>query len=208
MNEAFDLFGEKVEVKTTKPQAKQTVKETRKLDRRSIWSGGGYLAAIDGEDDDISLIGTECFTENATIERLEQALHMAPLIKNGVWSYSGTFWDYRITKPVYGDRKFGPFGSILRESTHILVKASAYQVLEQCYTCPESWLPKNAGWLFCKRLRMARPDEDPYELLKAFVAVISQQDFLDASRTGDTLRRVIKRERMRSQRAAEREARD
>jgi hypothetical protein len=109
---------------------------------------------------------------------------------------------------VYGDRKFGPFGSILRESTHILVKASAYQVLEQCYTCPESWLPKNAGWLFCKRLRMARPDEDPYELLKAFVAVISQQDFLDASRTGDTLRRVIKRERMRSQRAAERKARD
>ena len=49
---------------------------------------------------------------------------------------------------------------------------------------------------------MASDNEDPYELLKAFTAVMTQQDFLDASRKGDTVRNLVKRERMREQRAS------
>jgi len=162
---------------------------------------------IEEEDDDCPLTTTESFTENATIERLEQALYMAPMIKGGEWVYDGTFWSYRIVKPMVGARKLGPRGSIMNLATTVMIQASAQKLLDETYNDTGAWLPRYAYWVFCARLRIAQEDEDPYELLKAFTAVLTQQDYLDASRKGECLRRVIKRERMREQRAAKRQKR-
>lgn len=209
MQVLHDLFGNPVEQSTKKPKQPAPAKPsaTAVLDRRQIWSEAGYLAEMAEDIDDISIMSTESYTENATIERLEKALQIAPKLKKGQWVYDGTFWDYKLTKPILGDREFGQHGSILRESTQYLVQASARRVLDESYNDTGAWLPTHASWVFSKRLRMALPKEDPYEILKAFIAVISQQDYLDASRKGESLRRVIKRERMREQRATERENR-
>ncbi len=209
MQAMLDLFGNPVEICNSKQKASTQSKPRAKvvLDRRQIWSDGGLLAEIEEDEDDISIATTESFTENATIERLEQALFMAPKIKNGHWVYDGTFWGYKLVKVVLGTRQFGAHGSLLREGTSCLVLASARKVLEEAYNDTGAWLPRYAIWVLSKRLRMAEPHEDPYELLRAFTAVITQHDYLDASRKGDSLRRVIKRERMREQRAAKRNTR-
>lgn len=202
MQTAFDLFGNIVETpKLSKPKAPAAPKPRAKvmLDRRKIWGEGGYLATL--EDDETSIHTTESFTENATIERLEQALFMSPVIKNGVWVEDGSFYEYRITKPVTGQREFGMKGSLLHDCTEVMMKASAQKVLDESYDDTGAWLPRWAYWLFCYRLRKAGATEDPYELLKAFTAVMTQQDFLDASRKGESLRRVTKRLHMQRKRA-------
>ncbi|MBP5948139.1 hypothetical protein [Pseudomonas sp. P9(2020)] len=201
----FDLFGDAVEViNNSKPTTTQKPRVATKVsfDRRALWTDGGYLGELPEEEDDINIRSTECFTENATIERLEKALFMAPVVKNGEWIYDGVFWAYRVTKRVKGERQFGPTRTILRDATMYLVQASALKVLEASYKEEDAWLPKHAYWVFSSRLRMASDIEDPYELLKAFTAVMTQQDFLDASRKGDTVRNLVKRERMREQRAS------
>lgn len=207
MQVAFDLFGDIVEnTKVSKPKAPAATKPRAKvvLDRRKIWGEGGYLATL--EDDETSIHTTESFTENATIERLEQALYMSPVIRNGVWEEDGPFYKYRITQKVVGTRKFDKKGSIVHFGTEAMMISSARNVLEATYDDTGSWLPRWAYWLFCHRLRIAGEDEDPYELLKAFTAVMTQQDFLDASRKGESLRRVTKRLHMQKKRAKERAA--
>lgn len=202
MQAAFDLFGDIVETQeNSKPKTPATPKPraTAMLDRRKIWGEGGYLATLD--DDDTSIHTTESFTENVTIERLEQAFFMSPVIRNGIWVEDGSFYAYRITKPVNGPREFGNKGSLLHDCTEVMLKASALKVLEESYDDTGSWLPRWAYWLFCYRLRKAGSTEDPYELLKAFTAVMTQQDFLDASRKGESLRRVTKRLHMQKKRA-------
>ena len=194
MQTAFDLFGEVVETpKISKPKAPAAPKPRAKvtLDRRKIWGEGGYLATL--EDDETSIHTTESFTENATIERLEKALYMTPVINNGVWVEDGSFYKYKITQEVKGTRKFGPKSELLHFATECMMTTSARNVLDATYDDTGSWLPRWAYWLFCHRLRIAGDDEDPYELLKAFTAVMTQQDFLDASRKGESLRRVTKR---------------
>lgn len=207
MQPAFDLFGDIVETPTiSKPKAPAAPKPRAKvtLDRRKIWGEGGYLATLD--DDDTSIHTTESFTENATIERLEQALFMSPVIRNGMWVEDGSFYEYRITKPLTGHREFGVKGTLLHDCTEVMIQASAQKVLDESYDDTGAWLPRWAYWLFCYRLRKAGPTEDPYELLKAFTAVLTQQDFLDASRKGDSLRRVTKRLHMQRKRAEARAA--
>lgn len=207
MQPAFDLFGDIVETKEiSKPKAPAMPKPraAATLDRRKIWGEGGYLATLD--DDDTSINTTESFTENATIERLEQALFMSPVIRSGMWVEDGSFYAYRIMKPVMGPRMFGEKGSLLHDCTEMMLKASAQKVLDESYDDTGSWLPRWAYWLFCYRLRKAGPTEDPYELLKAFTAVMTQLDFLDASRKGDSLRRVTKRLHMQKKRAEARAA--
>lgn len=206
MQAAFDLFGDNVETKEiSKPKAPAMPKPraTATLDRRKIWGEGGYLATL---DDDTSINTTESFTENATIERLEQALFMSPVIRSGLWVEDGSFYAYRILMPVMGPRMFGEKGSLLHDCTEMMLKASALKVLDESFDDTGSWLPRWAYWLFCYRLRKAGPTEDPYELLKAFTAVMTQFDYLDASRSGDTLRRLTKRYEMQTKRAEAREA--
>lgn len=205
--QALDLFGSEMEpVEISKPvqPTAPKPKATAMLDRRKIWGEGGYLASI--EDDETSIHTTSSFTENATIERLEKALFMVPVIRNGVWQYDGQFYQYKLTKSVVGARAFGAKGSFLREATMYLIQSSARNVLEEIYTDTGSWLPKWANWLFNYRLRKAGENEDPYELLKAFTAVLTQHDFLDASRKGDSLRTVTKRLHMQQKRAEARAA--
>ncbi|HDS1721538.1 hypothetical protein NPS53_08515 [Pseudomonas putida] len=207
MQAAFDLFGEVVETpKVSKPKAPVATKPRAKvtLDRRKIWGEGGYLATL--EDDETSIHTTESFTENATIERLEKALCMSPVIKNGEWVEDGQFYKYKVTEEVKGERVFGKKGEILHFATQTMMISSAKNVLEATYDDTGSWLPRWSYWLFCHRLRIAGENEDPYELLKAFTAVMTQQDFLDASRKGESLRRVTKRLHMQEKRAKARAA--
>jgi len=202
--EMLDLFGNVIEVKKTqpaKPKTRATKAEKVMLNRRNLWTDGGYLAEIEDEED-TPISTTESYTEDATIQRLEEALYMTPRMRKGEWVYDGVFWDYRITRPLIGKRQFGAHGSLLRESTKYLVQANARKLLDECYVDTGAWLPRYAMWVFEKRLRMALPEEDPYELLKHFTDVISQQDYLDESRRGESIRRAIKRERIREQRAA------
>jgi len=208
MQATIDLFGATVEPKENsnpKSPAEPKPRAKTSLDRRKIWGHGGYLATLE-DDDTISILGTESFTENATIERLEQAVFMAPVIRNGKWVEDGMFYSYRITKPVTGPREFGTRGSLLHDCTLMMLQASAQKVLDETFDDTGSWLPRWAYWLFCYRLRKASDTEDPYELLKAFTAVISQHDFLDASRKGESLRRVAKRLHMQRTRAEARAA--
>lgn len=203
MQETFDLFGAIVEPKTiSKPKAALKPRATERLDRRKSWGEGGYLATL--HDDDTSINSTESFTENATIQRLEEAMSMKPVLENGMWVEDGSFFAYTLTKPVTGPRQFGKIGSFLRDATLYMVQSSAVKVLEETYDDTGSWLPRWAYWLFCYRLRKAGDNEDPYELLKAFTAVLTQHDFLDASRKGESLRRVTKRLHMQQKRAAAR----
>jgi len=207
MQAVFDLFGDIVETpKISKPKAPVIPKPRAKvmLDRRKMWGEGGYLTTLD--DDDTSIHTTESFTENATIDRLEQALFMTPVIRNEIWVEDGSFYEYRITKPLIGPRAFGDKGTLLHDCTEVMIKASAQKVLDESYDDTGAWLPRWAYWLFCYRLRKAGPTEDPYELLKAFTAVMTQQDFLDASRKGESLRRVTKRLHMQKKRAEARAA--
>lgn len=209
MQAAFDLFGDPIaepaQISKPKASASDQPRAVIKLDRRKIWGNGGILETLE-DDDTLSILGTESFTENATIERLEQALFMSPVIRNGEWVDDGTFYAYRITKLVTGPRTFGKRGSLLHHCNELMIKESARRVLDETYDDTGSWLPKWALWLFCHRLRKADETEDPYELLKAFTAVMSQHDFLDASRKGESLRRITKRLHMREKRAAQKKA--
>lgn len=203
MQLALDLFGAIVENnEISKPIAAPEPCAAVMLDRRKIWGEGGFLATL--EDDQTSIHTTESFVENATIERLENALFMTPLIKDGVWAEDGSFFAYTLTKPVTGQRQFGQRGSFLRDATLYLVQSSAVKVLEETYRDTGSWSPRWAYWLFCYRLRKADDCEDPYELLKAFTEAITLHVPEDASRKGDTLRTVKKRLLMRQKRAAAR----
>lgn len=205
--QALDLFGDAVEIKEhSKPKnpAPAAPRAVVKLNRHKLWGEGGYLSTLD--DDESPDLYPESHTENATIERLEQALFMSPVVRNGDWALDGQFYAYRITKPINGPREFGSRGSILRDATHYMVQTSAKRVLEEAYKYPESWLPRWAYWLFCHRLRKAGDNEDPYALLKAFTAVMTQHDFLDETRSGDTMRKAVKRHRINSHRAELRQA--
>lgn len=85
-----------------------------------------------------------------------------------------------------------------------MLQNSACKVLEELFTDTGSWSPRWAYWLFCYRLRKADDCEDPYELLKLFTQAMSVFDPLDASRKGETLRTLEKRNRMRQKRAESR----
>lgn len=51
------------------------------LDRRKIWGEGGYLATLEDNETSIQTTAQDC--QNATIERLEAALRMRPVIEGG-----------------------------------------------------------------------------------------------------------------------------
>jgi hypothetical protein len=205
MQLAFDLFFDEDEpLEISKPVAPPERSAPLVLNRRKIWGEGGFLSTI--EDDETSIHTTVTSFENPTIERLEEALCMTPLISNGVWAEDGSFYAYTLNQPITGQRQFGKRGSFLRDATLYLIQDSALKVLEELYSDAGSWSPRWAYWLFCYRLRKADECEDPYELLKAFTTAMSFHDPRDPSRKGDTLRTVKKRLRMQQQRAAARAA--
>lgn len=203
MQQITDLFGDLIAQPSSRKPKEHTSKmvvSPLKVDRRTLWGSGSHLSNYE-DDDTRSILGTESFTENSTIERLEAALFMSPVVKKGEWVRDGTFYAYRVTKLVMGPKTCGTKGTMLHDCTMLLIKSSAQKVLDTTFDDTGSWLPKWAYWLFCYRLLKADVSEDPYELLKAFTAVMSQQDFLDASRKGESLRRLTKRFATREKRA-------
>ena len=203
MQICFDFLG--ACAKTTEISLPATAKKPSVpllLNRRKIWGEGGYLASI--EDDETSIHTTVQDCQNETIERLESALRMSPIIDGDVWVEDGSFYAYELIEPVVGQRQFGAKGSLLRDATMYMLQTSAMNVLDGLFIDTGSWSPRWAYWLFCYRLRKAGDCEDPYELLKLFTEAISFFDPQDASRKGETLRTLEKRERMRRVRAGAR----
>lgn len=206
MHETLNLFGDTAEATNTKPKSTTANRPREKvvLDRRKLWGEGGLLETI--EDDETSIHTTESFTENKTLEQLEVALGMSPVIRNGEWARDGSFYMYRIKEPTLGASQFGKKGSMVHFCFNMLVMDGARRAIESLYDDTNSWLPKWSIWLLGHRLSLATEDEDPKALLRAFIGVMSQQDFLDASRKGDSLRRVTKRLHMQAVRKAKAEA--
>ncbi|WP_020190549.1 hypothetical protein, partial [Pseudomonas putida] len=125
------------------------------------------------------------------------------------WQTDELGYQYRrVGKPFKGSRVFGKRGSMIWELNRQFVLTSARDALEPVFTDPCCWLIINSVHVLAIRLRMMDEDEDPYACLQAFLQVMTQHDFIDNSRTGETIRRLTKRDQMREKRAAARKAKE
>ena len=209
-----DMFGGVTAKPSVGKGTVREVKPTKKLvfDRKALWSTSGYLPGAKEVDEDEVARATstsDTRSDNATIERLESALGLAPLVRNGQWVCDELGFHYRrVGKPFTGVRRFGEKGSLLWDLNKQLTLRTARDAIEPLFTDPCSWLVLNSVSLLEVRLRMMGPDEDHLACLAAFLQVMSQHDFIDNSRRGETIRSLTKRDQMREKRAAAREKRE
>ncbi|MFJ3110166.1 hypothetical protein [Pseudomonas putida] len=204
-----DLFGEVIRTPSVRTRQERK-KPSSKLvfDRKALWSTSGYLPGavqVDKEDMAEAMSTSDTRSDNATIERLEKALGLAPLVVNGQW-VSNTFgFEYRrVGKPFKGARRFGEKGELFRDLNRQMTLTSARAAIEPLFHDPCSWLVMNSISVLDVRLRMMDADEDHQYCLKAFLQVLAQHDFIDNTRTGETIRSLTKRDQMREKRAAKR----
>lgn len=207
----FDLLGDNVPVAVS-PVTTATVsrkKSTQKvlINRRALWTTSGYLPGVTEADEDEDVFNvtstTNTYSDNSTIERLESALGLAPVIKDGRWvtDADGAFL-YRVKgAPFKGTRQMGKSGSMLQQCNLLLILESARSATEALFNDPCSWLCLNAINVLSIRLRRMSEDEDPFACLAAFTQVMHQQDFIDNSRKGLTIRNLAKRDLLRDSRA-------
>lgn len=206
-----DLFGEVIRTTSVRTQPVRKTASTKLVfDRKALWSTSGYLpGAVEVEKGDVAQVmaTSDTRSDNATIERLERALGLEPLVRNGQW-VSNTFgFEYRrVGKPFKGARRFGERGSMFRDLNKQLTLTSARDAIEPLFHDPCSWLVINSIIVLDVRLKMMDADEDHQYCLKAFLQVLAQHDFIDNTRTGETIRSLTKRDQMREQRAAKRAA--
>ncbi|MAG65001.1 MAG: hypothetical protein CMK74_03900 [Pseudomonadales bacterium] len=207
-----DIFGEEF-TQTVSPVRKPTTirKSSTKLviNRRALWSAAEFLPGItEAEDKEDALEAastTATYSDNSTIERLEKALGMSPVIRNGEWVTDALGFKYKLKgSPFKGDRCLGVKGSLVRDLNRTLVLTSARNQIEGAFNDPCSWLVVNSIAVLSTRLRMMADNEDPFACLQAFLEVMLQQDFIDNSRKGETIRNLAKRDRMREVRAERR----
>lgn len=206
-----DLFGEVIATPSVRTQAQRKVTSTKLVfDRKALWSTSGYLpGAVQVEKENLAEATSTSDTrsDNATLERLEQALGLEPLTKNGQWVSDALGYHYRRKgKPFTGAKRFGEKGSLLRDLNKQLTLTSARDAIEPLFTDPCSWLVINSIIVLDVRLRMMAADEDHQSCLKAFLGVLAQHDFIDNSRTGETIRSLTRRDQSRDRRAAARAA--
>lgn len=205
-----DLFGAEIAKPSVTEGKPRKMKPATKLvfDRKALWSTSGYLpGAKEVDEDDVAkaTATSDTRSDNATIERLEAALGLAPLVKNGQWMFDAMGFLYRrVGKPFTGTRQFGGKGQLVRELNHQLTLRTAREAIEPLFTDPCSWLVINSVSVLNKRLWMMAPEEDHKACLAAFLEVMSQHDFIDNSRSGETIRSLTKRDQMREKRAAKR----
>lgn len=211
----IDLFGVEIAKPAVKKQATaREPKAAKKLifDRKALWSSSGYLpGAKEVDEDEIAQAGSTSDTrsDNATIERLEAALGLKPVVRNGQWVVDQLEYQYRrVGKPFKGTMQIGPKRSMLADLNKQLTLRTARDAIEPLFTDPCSWLVINSVSVLEVRLRMMDPDEDHHACLAAFLQVMSQHDFIDNSRRGETIRSLTKRDQMRDKRAATRKKRE
>lgn len=214
-----DLFGQAIAAPkaATKPSAVRKTPVKIVIDRKALWSTAGNssyssrgISMLDDDEDVADATATSDTTcDNATIERLEAALGMAPLIKDNQWVRDMGSFEYKLVgKPFKGNRPFGARGTMQRDLTQMAVLSSARSALEPAFSDPCCWLVLNALGLFAVRLRKMDESEDPYSCLQAFCQVMLQHDFIDNTRSGETIRSLTKRDRERDRRAGVRAARE
>lgn len=211
----IDLFGGDIAKPTVRKRAaEREQKPARKLvfDRKALWSTSGYLpGAKEVDEDEIAQAGSTSDTrsDNATIERLEAALGLKPVVRDGQWVVDQLEYQYRrVGKPFKGTRQIGPKGSMVADLNKQLTLRTARDAIEPLFTDPCSWLVINSVSVLEVRLRMMDPDEDHHACLAAFLQVMSQHDFIDNTRRGETIRSLTKRDQMRDKRAAARQKRE
>ncbi|MBF6042926.1 hypothetical protein K5E40_18965 [Pseudomonas baetica] len=206
-----DLFGEVIRTPSVRKQSDRKATATRLVfDRKALWSTSGYLPGavqVDKENVAEVMATSDTRSDNATIERLEKALGLEPLVKNGQWLNDTFGFQYRrVGKPFKGAKRYGEKGSLFRDLNKQLVLTSARSAIEPLFHDPCSWLVINSIIVLDVRLRMMDADEDHQYCLKAFLQVLAQHDFIDNTRTGDTIRSLTKRDQMREMRAKQRAA--
>lgn len=204
-----DLFGEALPTPSVKSQhERKKPREKLVFDRKALWSSSGYLPGIKKvEAGDVaratSTADTRC--DNAVIERLEHALGLEPKVRKGQWLKDALGFQYRrVGKPFKGAMTFGELGSAFRDLNTQLILSSARAAIEPLFTNRHCWLVINSLKVLEARLRMMDEDEDHQYCLKAFLQVLAQHDFIDNSRSGETIRSRTKRDQMREIRAKQR----
>lgn len=214
----FDLLGDDLPVavspETTTVAPRKKVTQKVMINRRALWTTSGYLPGVTAADDDDEVFNVtstnDTFSDNSTIERLEAALGLTPVLKNGRWATdsNGGFL-YRVKGvPFKGVRQMGKKGTMLHQCNMILILESARAAIEALFKEPCGWLCLNAINVLSLRLRRLAEDEDPFACLTAFLQVMQQQDFIDGTRKGETIRNLAKRDRMREVRALRRKDKD
>lgn len=208
-----DLFGKIIaDVNTS------TVKNPRKspakvvINRRVLWSAKGDTFAVKELNEDVkseALATADTYSDNSAIEKLEVALGLSPVIRNGKWVTDALGFKYqRKGSPFKGERVMGDRGSIVRDMNMILIINTARNAVEAAFTDPCSWLVLNSISVLTARLRMMDATEDPNACLRAFMGVMLQHDFIDNSRKGGTIRNIAKRDRIREVRKQRSEAKE
>lgn len=202
----IDLFGGVIPTTSAKPRTESKVqREKIVFDRKALWSSSGYLpgAKLVAEEDLAkakSTTDTRC--DNAIVERLELALGIKPKVVKGEWIRDVFGFQYqRIGKPFTGAMRFGERGTALRDLNSSLVLNAARAGIEPLFTNRHCWLVVNSLKVLEARLRMMDECEDHQACLKVFLAVLAQHDFIDNTRSGETIRSLTKRDQMRALRA-------
>lgn len=202
----IDLFGAVVPTTSAKPKTERKAqREKIVFDRKALWSSSGYLpgAKLVAEADVAKVTSTtDTRCDNAIVERLEVALGMKPKVVKGEWIRDVLGFQYQRTgKPFTGAMRFGERGSALRDLNSSLVLNSARAGIEPLFTNRHCWLVVNSLKVLEARLRMMDESEDHQACLKVFLEVLAQHDFIDNTRSGETIRSLTKRDQMRELRA-------
>src|SRR5690606_40868681 len=97
----IDLFGGEVAKPTVRKKSGEREPMAAKkiaFDRKALWSRSGYLPGsreIDEEESALAGSTSDTRSDNATIERLEAALGLKPVVRNGQWVCNELEYQYR-----------------------------------------------------------------------------------------------------------------
>lgn len=199
-----DLFGQDlkipyVEKVVTAPPAKKEA-STVLLGRRRVFAG-----------DTARPKKTVCTSSpDITLARVEDALGLRPVVSKGRWvrSEDGKSPLYRVTESsltrFIGQKKLGPIGSYSREMQTQIAIHEARTTISRFYTGgSEEYIVEQAISLLSIRLIHAEENECSSKIAHAMIEVLSQQDFLDKHRSGETDRAAAKRNLTRAKRFVE-----
>jgi hypothetical protein len=146
------------------------------------------------------------------IEQVEDILGFRAIRRNGSWcrdkeNTSLLMYSFNEKCNFDGPNPLGSKGSMCRDlliQTYISSARSKFSPL--FLQGEEEPIVRDAVTIFAMRMRSALPTEDPSLMLHAITGILGQHDFIDNNRSGETIRRNMKREKMRTSRANKRVA--